>query len=445
MRSQAMKYLFVAFVFARMSASSLLASDEIPGAPQAGPIAIVGGTIHPVRGPEVAGGTLLFTDGKIVALGAEVTLPAECEKVDAAGKHVYPGLIHAHTQLGLVEIPSIRATVDVAETGRINPNAKAQVAVNPDSELFPVARGTGVLTALVAPSGGLLSGMAAVMNLDGWTFEEMTVHAPAGLYMEWPRMHPTSAWYIEDSFQQQLEARDRSLAALRDAFADAQSYQRAKQAHAGGQGPKVDHDARWEAMIPVLESKVPLIVLADEISQIQAAVAFSQRERVKLIIAGGYDAPLCAELLVKQDVPVIVTGVHRLPQRDSDEYDAAFTLAERLRQAGVRFCLAGEDRQAKVQNLPYEAGTAAAYGLPKPDALRAVTLSAAEILGVDDRLGSLEPGKDATLIVTDGDPLETPTRVEIAFIQGRRVDLGSKHTRLWEKYKEKYRRLGIEN
>lgn len=444
MRLLTMKYTLLLLAAATL-VSPAQASDEVPGAPQQKPIAIVGATIHPVSGPEIAGGTLLFTDGKIVALAANVPIPEECEKIDAAGKHVYPGLIHAHSQLGLIEIPSVRATVDVAETGRINPNAKAQVAVNPDSELIPVARGTGVLTALVTPSGGLLSGMAAVMNLDGWTFEEMTVRSPAGLYIEWPRMHPASAWYIEDSFQQQIETRDRSLAALRDAFADARSYKRAKEAHAAEKGPVVDHDARWEAMLPVLAGEVPLVVLADEVTQIQAAVAFAERERVKLIVAGGYDAPLCAELLVKHDVPVIVTGVHRLPQRDGDDYDAAFTLAERLRQAGVKFCLAGEDRTAKLQNLPYEAGTAAAYGLPRPDALRAVTLSAAEILGVADRLGSLDPGKDATLIVTDGDPLETPTHVEMAFIQGRRVDLASKQMRLWEKYKEKYRRLGIEN
>lgn len=437
--------LLAALLMVAVHGSLLLASDEIPGAPQQEAIAIVGATIHPISGPEIANATILFTDGKIVALGTDVALPQDCEKIDATGKHVYPGMIHAHTQLGLVEIPSVRATVDVAETGSVNPNVKAQVAVNPDSELFPVARGTGILTALVAPGPGVIAGMAAVMNLDGWTFEEMTVHAPAVLSIDLPRMHPATAWFIEDSTQQQIENRDRSLALLRDTFADARSYKRAKEAHAAGKGPALDHDARWEAMIPVLAGEVPVLVTANEVAQIQAAVAFAQRERVKLIIVGGYDAPLCAELLLKHQVPVIVAGIHRLPQRDGDDYDAAFTLPERLRQAGVKFCLAGQDRESKVQNMPYEAGTAAAYGLPRPEALRAVTLAPAEILGVADRLGSLEPGKDATLFIADGDPLETPTHVETAFIQGRRVDLSSKHTRLWEKYKEKYRRLGIEN
>ncbi|MBX3411920.1 MAG: amidohydrolase family protein [Pirellulales bacterium] len=423
----------------------LRASDEIPGAPQQKPIAIVGGTIHPVSGPDIAPGTLLLVEGKIAAIGADVPLPDDCEKIDATGKHVYPGMLHAHTQLGIVEIPAVRATVDQAETGSVNPNVKAQVAVNPDSELFPVARGTGILTALVVPGPGVIAGQTAVMNLDGWTYEEMTVRSPAALAINWPRMHPANAWYIEETSQQQLEARDRSLSLLRDTFADARSYKRAKEAHAASQGPAIDHDLRWEAMIPVLAGEVPLLVMADEVAQIQAAVAFAQRERVKLIIAGGYDAPLCAELLTRQDVPVIIAGVHRLPQRESDDYDSPFTLAERLRQAGVKFCIAGHDRHSKAQNMPYEAGTAAAYGLPKADALRAVTLSPAEILGVADRLGSLDSGKDATLFIADGDPLETPTQVEMAFIQGRRVDLSSKHTRLWEKYKEKYRRLGIEN
>jgi len=438
-------YLLVATWCAALATSPAFASDEVPGATQDQPIALVGGAIHPVLGPEIAEGTLLFTDGKIVALGADVPLPDECERIDIAGKHVYPGLIHAHTELGLVEIPSVRATRDSSETGRINPNVKAHVAVNPDSELIPVARGTGILTAMVAPGGDLVSGMAAVMHLDGWTYEDMTLRAPAGLYVVWPRMRPASAWYIEDSLERQLETRDRQLREVRDAFADARAYLRARDAHAAGNGPAVDHDARWEAMRPVFAGETPLIVAADELMQIEAAVAFARREGVKLIIAGGYDAPLCAELMVRENVPVIVAGVHRLPQRDGDDYDASFTLAERLRQAGIKFCLAGEDRQSKVQNLPYEAGTAAAYGLPKPDALKAVTLWPAEILGVADRVGSLEAGKDATLIVTDGDPLETPTQLELAFIQGRPVQMTSKHTRLWEKYKEKYRRLGIEN
>ena len=196
-------------------------------------------------------------------------------------------------------------------------------------------------------------------------------------------------------------------------------------------------------MQDVLARKLPLIVRADHVLQIQAAVAFAAHERVKLIVLGGYDAPLCAELLKQFDVPVIVAGVYRLPLRPGDAYDAAYTLPERLRQAGVKYCISCTDRHggASVRNLAYHAATASAYGLPADEALKAITLYPAQILAVNKRVGSLEVGKDATLIVTDGDPLETPTQVEAAFIQGRKVDLNDRHKRLWHKYEEKYRRL----
>ncbi|MGD9647619.1 MAG: amidohydrolase family protein, partial [Pirellulales bacterium] len=185
----------------------------------------------------------------------------------------------------------------------------------------------------------------------------------------------------------------------------------------------------------------PLIVRADELEQIQGAVAFAERQKAKLIILGGYDAAACADLLKRHDVPVIIGGVQRLPERSSDGYDEPFTLPARLQAAGIKFCISGAEQASNVRNLPYHAGMAAAYGLPRDEALKAVTLYPAQILGVGDRLGSLEEGKDATLIVTDGDPLETPTEVLSAYIGGRKVDLMDRHKRLWKKYQEKYRRL----
>jgi imidazolonepropionase-like amidohydrolase len=434
----------LAFLLCLLSAPAL-ASPEIPGAPQKHPIALVGCVIHPVTGPELHEGVLLFDKGRIVAVGRDVALPADADKIDLAGQHVYPGLIDAYTHLGLVEIPMVRATVDQSETGRINPNAKAQVAVNPDSELLPVTRSGGVLTALVAPSGGLLSGTSAVMQLDGWTWEEMMLRPNVGMHLHWPQMAPIHTWRLEMSAQDQLQTRDKSLAEIRRAVGDARAYQTAKEAHANGNGPPFEFDARWEAMIPLLEGKLPLVVEADEIQQIQSALAFAERERLKLILVGGYDAPHCAELLKRRQVSVIVGGVYRLPRRRDDGVDTPFTVPARLREAGIEFCISSLERTANVRNLPYHAGMAAAHGLPADEALKAVTLYAARILGVADRIGSLEAGKDATLIVTTGDPLEIPTQVTRAFIQGREVQLNDRHKRLWEKYKEKYRRMGIEN
>ena len=419
-------------------AAPVLASPEVPSAPQSKPIALVGGTVHPVSGPDIEKATVLFVDGKIAAVGVDVQLPEGAEKLDVTGKHVYPGLIDAYTDLGLIEIPSVRATVDKAETGTVNPNVRAQVAVNPDSELIPVVRSNGVLAVLTAPTGGLISGQSAVIALDGWTFEDMTVRAPIGMHVAWPRLRPRLGFRTQDDTPASAK-RDEALKALDEIFAQARAYQVSKAA-ATPERP-IDLDVRAEAMLPVLDGKLPLIVHADELEQIQGAVAFAERQKVKLIILGGYDAAACADLLKRHDIPVIIGGVQRLPERASDAYDEPFTLPSRLRGAGIKFCISGAEQASNVRNLPYHAGMAAAYGLPRDEALKAVTLYPAQILGVADRLGSLENGKDATLIVTDGDPLETPTEVLSAYVTGRRVDLMDRHKRLWHKYQEKYKQL----
>ena len=441
----------VAVVAGSWGANKAVAAPEVPGPPQRHPIALVGGTVHPVSGPAIENATLVFSDGKISEIGRDIAIPADAERVDLAGKHAYPGMIDANTQLGLVEVPSVRGSRDQAETGEINPNVKAQVAFNPDSELIPVSRSGGVLAALTVPSGGLITGLSAVMQLDGWTWEDMCLRPDVALHINWPRMAPLEAWWIEQIGSAQLQDRDKSLKAIRRAFADARAYQVAKQAHAAGTGPAPESDVRWEAMIPVLEGKIPAFIDAEDIQQIQTALAFAEQERIRPVIVGGYDAPECIELLKKHNVAVIVGGVHRLPRRRADAYDAPFTVPARLQAAGVPFCIAGViggasgSLPSNLRNLPYHAGTAIAYGLPADEALKAVTLYPAQILGVADRVGSLEPGKDATIIVTTGDPLEIPTQVTAAYIQGRSVQLTDRHKRLWEKYKEKYRRMGIEN
>ncbi|MGH7135264.1 MAG: amidohydrolase family protein, partial [Pirellulales bacterium] len=240
--------------------------------------------------------------------------------------------------------------------------------------------------------------------------------------------------------REQLQSRDKDLEDIRLAFDGARNYATACRACADGKGVAPDFNARWQAMTPVLEGKLPLVIEADDIQQIQAALAFAERERVKVILVGGYDAAECADLIKRLGVPVVVAGVHRLPRRIDDDYDAPFTLPARLHELGIKYCIAGADRPSMVRNLPYQAGTAAAYGLPPDEALKSITLYPAQIFGVDDRLGSLEAGKDATLFVSTGDALETPSKVTLAFIGGRRIDLNNRQQRLWEKYKEKYRR-----
>jgi imidazolonepropionase-like amidohydrolase len=415
------------------------AHDSIPGTPQDHPIALVGGTVFPVSGKPIEGGTVLFDGGKIVAVGADVKLPEGTETIDVTGKHVYPGLFDAHSNLGLIEIPSIRASVDARESGTINPNVEAIKAVHPDSELIPVTRRNGVLLALTAPGGPLLAGRSSVIQLDGWTWEEMALKIDVAMHLSWPLLTPVRDWRNHVPAAKQAERRDELLRELKRALDDAAAYKTAREA--GKDDPRFAIDARWEALMPVLAGKQPLIVYADDWQQIESAVALADSRKLRIILHGGHDAERCAALLKERSIPVILEGTYRLPIRSDEEYDAPFTLAERLRAAGLKFCIAGGGQHAteNVRNLPYHAAQSVAFGLPPDEALRAITLSPADILGVADRVGSLEAGKDATLFVADGDILDTASHVEQAWIGGRAVDLTDRQTRLWKKYQQKYR------
>ncbi len=413
----------------------LSASDQIPGAKQTRPIALVGGTVHTVSGAIIEEGTVLFTDGKISAVGKDVALPEGTEVVDCKGKHIYPSLFDSHSQIGLIEIESVRATVDSSETGNLNPNVRAEVAFNPDSELIPVTRANGVLLGLSAPVGGLVNGRSAIMQLDGWTWEDMALRMNAGMHVSWPRPSMRGARGRSEGAARSEKSQ---LDELNDWIETAKVYQAARRENPNKQA----WDARLESTLPLLEGKMPLVVDADLTQQIESAIAFAKAHQLKLIISGGYDAEACATLLRETGTPVIIAGVYRLPLRESDAYDSAYTLPARLQSAGVKYAIAAADRfgGSNIRNLPYHAATAAAYGLAPQDAIRAITLSPAEIVGVADRVGSLDVGKDATLFVADGDILETPTQVVQAFVQGRKVDLNSRHTQLYRKYREKYLR-----
>jgi imidazolonepropionase-like amidohydrolase len=411
-------------------------SDQIPGKRQDRPVALVGGMIHPVKGEIIENGTLVFKEGKITSIGSEVEIPENAEIIDIQGKHLYPGLISGNTTMGLTEIGAVRATRDFAETGWINPNVRAEVAVNPESELIPVTRANGIPLAVTSPRGGLISGTSALIQLDGWTWEEMTLKAPLALNVNWPSMTTIRAWWMEKSEEDQKKEREKALSGLDKAMKEAKAYWLAKKSK-----EHVKTDLRWEAMIPVFERIIPVVVWANEVQQIEAAVAWAERENFRLIIGGGYDAWRVAELLKKNEIPVIVGGVHRNPSRRWEDYDSPFTIPQKLYESGIMYCIASGGWTSNERNLPYHAAKASAYGLPKEEALKAVTLYPAQIFGVDDRVGSLEEGKDATLIVTTGDPLEVLTQIEMEFIQGSKVDLTSRHTMLYEKYREKYRRM----
>lgn len=430
--------LIALLLLAAFPSPSAHASDVIPAAAQTRPIALKGATIHPVSGADIAAGTLVIEGGKIAALGSEVHIPAGAEVIDLSGKHIYPGFISANSVLGLVEIGAARATVDIEEVGAINPNVRSAASFNPDSELLPVARSNGILTTHSVPEGGLISGQSAVMRMDGWTPEEMTVRSPAALHLRWPNLtldrDPRARKKIED--QEKEIAKEQKQ--IRDSFLTSRAYWNARNVQTPGLS-----DLRWEAMRPLFDGTLPLFVHAHSMAQIEAALAFAKEAQLKIVLVGGRDAWRMAPQLKETDTPVIIALSTALPPRRGDPYDSAFSNAARLHEAGVRFCIATHGRSSEApheRNLPYEAAMAAAFGLPKEEALKAVTLYPAQLLGVADQLGSLEPGKSATLIVTNGDPLDLPTQIEAAFIDGRKIDLSNRQTRLRDKYREKYRR-----
>ncbi|TDR45875.1 imidazolonepropionase-like amidohydrolase [Tahibacter aquaticus] len=394
-----------------------------------------GADLHTVSHGTIAGGELLIRDGKIAAIGARVDAPADALRIDLKGKRIYPGLIASDSLLGLTEVDAVRATVDMAESGSVNPNARALVAIDADSELLPVARSNGVLTVHVVPRAGedgLLTGQSALVKLDGWTWEEMSLVPSVGVHLVWPssRVPP---WLPAKAQEKAAEALRKNLAAIDTAFREARSYQAARKGKLAGA-----EDLRWEAMLPVLDGQQPLFVHADDAVQIRDSLAFAQRENLRLVLVGGMDAWRFAATLKARDVPVILGSSHNLPLRRWESYDTLYSNAGKLAAAGVRLAIANESGSSNERNLPYQAASYAAFGLDREAALRAITLGPAEILGVADRLGSLDVGKDATLFVADNDALENFTHVERAWIQGREVDMSNRHTRLNDKYRGKY-------
>ena len=449
----AMKPLNVLMLgLAILVAQTASATQNIPPPPQKQALMITGATLHTVTGETIPNGRMLVDKGRIVAIGAATTVPDQpgALVVSLPGKHIYPGLIAANTSLGLVEVQSVRATVDTAEVGAINPNSRALVAVNADSELLPVARANGVLAALAAPRASaatLIAGTSAVIQLEGWTWEEMGIKADVGLHVMLPSMRSNVALFpnIPAARMEEMQRlTNQRLKALEEAFESANAYIKSRRADATS-----PFDTRWEAMRGVLATgaaQLPVFVHADELPQIRFALTLAERYQLKLVIVGGQDALHLAPLLRERRVPVIIAGVHRLPLRRGDDTDAPFHLAAALHKAGVTFAIARSGTTfdaAMERSLPYEAATAVAHGLAAAEALKAITIYPAQILGVADKLGSLERGKLASFFVADGDPLDIRTSVERIYIQGREIALEDKQTRLNKKYEQKYQQLGI--
>ncbi len=408
---------------------------------ESGVYAIRNAKIVTVSGAAIERGTVVIRDGKIAAVGANVQVPREAKVIDATGLSVYPGLIDSNTILGLTEVGAVNATVDTNELGDFNANMKALTAVNPNSELIPVARMNGVTTALTCPDGGLIAGQCALINLDGWSPQEMRLQAPAAMHLNYPTIRFRGGGgfggFNPQASEQQRQQRDRQVENLRKKIEDAQAYLQAREASAKDKSiPARSIDLGLEAMIPVIKGEVPILVSANGANEIKGAIDLADKYKLKLIINGGDDAIKVAKQLKDKNIPVILSGVLELPGSEDAPYDESYARASELYKAGVKFAFSTGDA-SNVRLLPYHAGTAAAFGLPKDEALKGVTLYPAQIFGVDKLVGSIETGKIANLVVADGDILEQRTKIKAMFINGNQVDLSNKHIRLNERFKDR--------
>ena len=411
-----------------------LAPKMTAGANVTGVLAITNAKIVPITKPVIERGTIVMRDGRIEAVGTGLTIPAGAKLIDAAGSEVYPGWINAKTNIGLAE-PGARGYEDTTEMLDYNPQLRSVVAYHNDSETIPVARANGVTTVATFPNGGLLGGQVPVMNLDGWTWEESTVAPIAGISFQFPGVGaggrggfgaPAAPGAAPRAYDDLRKARDERLDALIRVVEQARAY-----AKAAGPGRRTD----WvlESLVPVVQGRLPLFTTASRAQDIKDAIAFAERANVRIVLCAGQEAAQVAPLLKEKNVPVILASILTLPAGEDQFHAAPYETAAALAKAGVLFAFSTGDN-ANVRQVPYQAAMSVAWGLPREEALRALTINAATILGVADCLGSIEPGKLANLVVAKGDPLEVRTEIAHVIINGQEVDLANKHLALYERY-----------
>lgn len=423
-----MRMLLPAFALAAVAATA----EAAPLAPPVGGVHVLAhGTVHVGDGRVLRDASVVLSGGRVQSVVEGAFVPPEgAHVVDCAGQHVAPGFIAADTTLGLVEIGAVRATRDEAEVGDVNPHLRAWSAFNPDSELLGVAMANGVLAAVVAPRRGLVPGQSAVMLLSGWTREDMTVRGPAAMNVEWPSLAIDRSPGAKPPVDEQIRKRAERLDVLEDLMTRAAADREARRAGVAGA-------ARAEDLtLPPLDALLdgsPVVVHADGVAQMRAAIAWARRHRVTLILSGARDAWRMADEIAAAGVPVIIGAVRALPARDSDPYDAPFAQPAILVRAGVRIAFTVLD-PAHLRNLPDEAAMATAWGLRPEEALQALTSWPAAMFGVSSELGAIEPGKLGNVVVWSGPPLEITSQAERVYVRGEEIPMEDRHSRLYRKY-----------
>lgn len=409
--------------------------------------AITHAKIFTLAGPPIEDGTVLIHDGKISAVGSSLTIPPGAQVIDAKGLQVYPGLFDSVTQMGLSEISAVRATVDTTETGPFNPDVVAATAVSPSSAHIPVTRAAGITEVLAVPASGgfdsggetsLVGGQASAIHLAGWSIEDMLINQRAAMVVDWPRTETRSFDFStfsikEKSFADTKKEYDKQISQLADYIEQARHYNQLLQ---NSPGARFQRDVKLEAMAPVIRGELPLLVFADTTRQIRDSADFCDKQKIKMILAGGAEAWKVKDLLRSRSIPVILGPTTGAPPEEDDPYDRLLTQPEELRAAGVKIAFASFDNSF-ARRLGQQAANAVAHGLPYEEGLKAVTLYPAQIFGLDAQVGTIENGKIANLIVTNGDPLEVTTDVRYLFIKGQLTSTDNKQKDLYEKYKNR--------
>jgi imidazolonepropionase-like amidohydrolase len=416
-------------------------------AQQSSDYAITHAKIFTLSGPPIEDGTVLIHDGKISAVGSGLTIPAGAQVIDAKGLQVYPGLFDSVTQMGLSEISAVRATVDTTETGSFNPDLVAATAVSPSSAHIPVTRAAGITEVIAAPASGgfdsggdtnLVGGQASAIHMAGWTNEDMAISKHAAMVVDWPGIETRSFDFStfamkEKSFPDAKKEYDKQVAQLADYIEQARHYNQALQSSSG---LRFERDVKLQAMAPVVRGEMPLLVFAEGARQIRDAVDFCDKQKLKMILAGGTEAWKVKDLLRSKSIPVILGPTTGAPSDEDDPYDRLLTQPEELRSAGIKIAFGSFDNSF-ARRLGQQAANAVAHGLPYEEGLKAVTLYPAQMFGLEAQLGTIDNGKIANLIVTNGDPLEVTTQVHYLFIKGQLTSTDNKQKDLYEKYKNR--------
>lgn len=412
-----------------VSTTGFAQANISPAPKQNQAIAITGATIHIGNGSVIENGTLVFDKGKIVSVSAGGAAQSGATEIKANGKHIYPGFIAPITNLGLTEFESVKATLDFNEIGNMNPHIRSLVAYNTDSKVPATLRSNGVLMAQITPQGGTIAGSSSVVQLDAWNWEDAAIRTDDAIHLNWPVIPRSRFGRMAMSEEAMRERRDAALSELESFFAEAKAYAESKPAVV---------NPRLAAMKRVFDGSERLFITADSQKDIVATVNFAKKHKIIPVIVGGDEAHLVTEFLKENNITVVIKQPHALPNAVDDDVNMPYKNGAMLANAGIPIVIS-IDGYWQQRNLPFMAGTVAAWGLDKEKALQAITLNTARVLGIDKTVGSLEVGKDATLFISSGDALNMTTiNVENAFIQGRNISLDNLHKQLNKKFSEKY-------